>query len=260
MFSTCYVRPVCAMMAALFIAFSVIYPPVTWSQSHAGHHHMPNMPEMNNTDGTPVMNDTHREAKRLSDKRESEMNHHIAGFLVAMAGVFVLLECLRSGASSRLRLLGPLCFLLVSLFLFIFSDTEIWPFGPQSVWHAVTHDLEALQHKTFALILLAMGIVEYQRVRGRWNGALTPWIFSIAGLAGAILLLFHRHTMDMHHVAAMQQMQHIEVQHRWYAAVGVGIVTAKHVSEFPTKWQKLFTIVWPALMITLGLSLVFYTE
>ena len=256
-----YIRPVCAMAFALLLTASlVVNPPVTWSQSHPGHHHMQSMPEVKNGDSVPVMNEPHKEAKRLSDKRESEMNHHIAGFLVAMAGVFVLLECLRLGAASRLRILWPLCFLLVSLFLFIFSDTEIWPFGPQSVWHAVTHDLEALQHKTFALILLAMGIVEYQRVRGRWNRALTAWIFSIAGLAGAVLLLFHRHTMDMHHAAAMQQMQHIEVQHRWYAAVGAGIVTAKHVSEIPTKWQKVFTIAWPVLMITLGLSLLLYTE
>ena len=75
---------------------------------------MQSMADVKNGDSVPVLNDPRREAKRLSDKRESEMNHHIAGFLVAMAGVFVLFECLRSGVSSRLRLLWPICFLLVS--------------------------------------------------------------------------------------------------------------------------------------------------
>jgi hypothetical protein len=58
----------------------------------------------------------------------------------------------------------------------------------------------------------------------------------------------------------LQLMQHIETQHRWYAGVGVGIITVKQASEFPTRWQKLFAIVWPVLLITLGVSLVLYTE
>ena len=32
------------------------------------------------------------EAKTLADKKESEFNHHLAGFFVALAGVFVLFE------------------------------------------------------------------------------------------------------------------------------------------------------------------------
>jgi hypothetical protein len=223
---------------------------------------MHEMHEMHNASNNDVANAAtlKREQKRLSDKRESEMNHHIAGFLVAFAGLLALWQCGLSSVSRRLRLFWPYCFLLASLFLLVFSDTEIWPMGPQSLWYAMNHDVEDLQHKMFALILLAVGLVEYQRLRGRWKTALTPWVFSLGGLAGAVLLLFHRHSMDMHYGLAMQLMGHIEAQHRWYAGVGVGIITFKQASEFATKWRKLFTIVWPVLMITLGVSLLLYTE
>lgn len=96
------------------------------------------------------------------------------------------------------RFVWPLCFLAGGLFLLLFSDTEIWPLGPQTPWYAITHDVEDLQHKLFALILLGLGLVEYQRLRGRWHTALTAWVFPIAGLAGAALLLFHSHSAGMH--------------------------------------------------------------
>ena len=250
-----------AILLLLLAAHGVIVQPAARSLQHAGHH-MSDMPETKTEagNGSRSAADLQREAKRLKDKRESELNHHIAGCLVALAGLFLLLERRSLLGSSRLRVLWPACFLAGGLFLLVFSDTEIWPFGSQTLWHAITHDAEDLQHKIFALILLVVGLVEYQRVRGRWNTRLTPWVFSIAGVAGAVLLLFHRHSMDMHHATAMQSMQHIEVQHRWYATVGAGVVTAKHMSELPTKIQKIFAVLWPGLLITLGLLLMLYTE
>ena len=247
-----------AILLLLLVAYGVIVHPAAWSLQHAGHH-MSNMPETRTEvgNGSPSVADLRLEAKRLHDKRESELNHHIAGFLVALAGLFLLLEHRSLPFSSRFRVLWPACFLAGGLFLFVFSDTEIWPFGSQTLWYAVTHDAEDLQHKLFALILFAVGVVEYQRVRGRCN---TPWVFSIAGIAGAVLLLFHSHSMDMHHVGAMQAMQHIEVQHRWYATVGAGVVTAKHISEVPTTSRKVFMLLWPVLLIVLGLLLMLYTE
>lgn len=248
------------------VAVCLLFEPLTWSVQHSmqdmHEQDMHDMDDMHHTNNNDVAKAAalKREQKRLSDKRESEMSHHIAGFLVAFAGLFALWQCQLSSVSPRLRLFWPYCFLGASVFLLLFSDTEIWPMGSQSLWYAINHDAEDLQHKMFALILLALGVVEYQRLRGRWKTPLTPWVFSLGGLAGAVLLLFHRHSMDMHHASAMQLMQHIETQHRWYAGVGVGIVTVKQASEFPSRWQKLFTIVWPVLLITLGVSLVLYTE
>jgi len=83
------------------------------------------------------------------------------------------------------------------LFVLVFSDTEIWPFGPQTPWYALRHNLEDLQHKIFSIILLAIGYVELQKARGRLKAQWANWFFPVVGVAGAILLLFHVHSGDM---------------------------------------------------------------
>jgi len=152
---------------------------------------------------------------------------------------------------------------VAGLFLLIFSDTEIWPFGPQTPWYAITHNVEDLQHKIFAVILLALGIVEFQRVRGRLKAGWAGWFFPIIGAAGAILLLFHVHGGDMHAPHAMETMEHIQNEHRWLAAAGFGVALtngAAALNQAPQKWHQVFRTAWPTLMIVLGVLLTLYTE
>jgi len=58
----------------------------------------------------------------------------------------------------------------------------------------------------------------------------------------------------------METMEHIQKQHRWFAATGLGIALANGLAETPQKWQPLFKKVWPALLIVLGFLLTQYTE
>src|SRR5256884_186051 len=151
-------------------------------------------------------------------------------------------------------------FLAAGLFLLVFSDTEIWPFGPQTPWYAVTHNPEDLQHKIFSIILLAIGYVELQRARGRLVAPWATWFFPLAGFTGAILLLFHVHGGDMHSPHAMETMEHIQKQHRWFAATGLGVALTNGLAGTPQKWQQLFKKTWPVLLIFLGVLLAQYTE
>ena len=116
--------------------------------------------------------DSAQAAKWLADKQESEFNHHLAGLFVIVAGILILTESHLAKRWPVVRFAWPMCFLAAGLFVLIFSDTEIWPFGPQTPWYAITHNAEDLQHKIFSIILLALGYVEFQRVRGRLK---SPW-------------------------------------------------------------------------------------
>ena len=199
-------------------------------------------------------------AKRLADKQESEFNHHVAGIFLCLAGIFVLMQDRLSKGWSRARYVWPLCFFFTGLFVFVFSDTEIWPWGAQSWYYALTHDPEVLQHKAFASILLFLAVVELERLRGRLTSAWNAWVLPVCALAGAVLLLFHSHGGGMHGPNAIALMNHIELQHRWYAAVGFGIVVTKALSESGTKWRGTMGKTWSVLLIVLGISLTLYSE
>ena len=55
-------------------------------------------------------------------------------------------------------------------------------------------------------------------------------------------------------------MARIQIEHLQYAMVGMGLGVSKGLSEFGTRGQNLFATVWPLLMVSLGLLLMFYTE
>jgi hypothetical protein len=220
---------------------------------------MDNMPGMS-MNGPVAAETPAQAAKRLADKQESEFNHHLAGVLLIVAGIFILSEKYIFRRLSLVRYVWPMCFLIAGLFLLIFSDTEIWPFGPQSPWYAITHNAEDLQHKTFAVILLAIGYIELQRARGRLQSIWAAWFFPMVGMAGAFLLLFHVHGGDMNAPHAMESMEHIQNEHRWFAATGFGVAISNGLAETPQKWQQLFKSAWPLFLIVLGVLLTQYTE
>jgi hypothetical protein len=224
--------------------------------------------EQNDMQGMPGMDMQHSEtdeslkaiAKHASDRRESEFNHHLAGFLLILAGAFLLAQKKLGKHWHWVQYVWPSCFLAAGVYLLIFSDTEIWPFGRQSFWFAIRNDPEDLQHKIFALILIGIGIVEFQRARGRLRSTWSAWVFPVAGMIGAVILLFHQHRAGMHGADHMVLMQHIQKEHRAFAVAGGGIALAKALSEVQSSWQGIFTRMWPLLLIVLGVLLMSYTE
>jgi copper resistance protein D len=198
--------------------------------------------------------------KLLADKKESEFNHHLAGFFVLLAGIFILFEERLKNRWPGVRFAWPFCFLLSGIFVLIFSDTELWPFGPKNWWTGVVGNLEVLQHKTFAVILLALGVIEMRRARGVLRAAWSAWIFPVLAFGGSALLLFHVHSAGMHGPDAMNTMERIQMEHFSYAAAGVGIALSKGLSDAPIQGRRIFRVVWPLCMIALGVLLMLYVE
>ena len=199
-------------------------------------------------------------AELLSYKRESEFNHHLAGFLVVLAGIFLLTQNYLAKCWPNVAYAWPACFLLAGFFLLVFSDTELWPFGPQSWLYGLRQHAEVRQHKIYAMILLGVGVVEGLRTSGRLKSAWAAWVFPVLAAAGSILLLFHQHSGGMHGADHMERMARIQSEHLSYAITGLGIGLAKALSEMPVNWRSAFSRIWPTLMILLGVLLMFYRE
>jgi hypothetical protein len=249
------------VLVLIFVLFLSIFQPTAWPQQHDSGD-MQDMPGMQMHDhGANAAPETPQQtAKRLADKKESESNHHLAGFLVLLAGVFILAQGSLAARWPGVRFVWPSCFLLAGVFLLLFSDTEMWPFGRQSPWFAITNDAEVLQHKTFSVILLALGYIELQRVRGRFKSPWLAWVFPVVGIAGSILLLFHQHHGGMHGPGHMAVMQRIQTQHIAYAATGVGIAVSKGLADTNSPARQFFSKLFPVLMMVLGILLMFYVE
>jgi copper resistance protein D len=221
---------------------------------------MSNMADMAGMDhGTAIEETPAEKAKHLADKRESEFNHHLAGVLVILAALFFLAQPMLTKRWPAARYAWPICFLIAGIFLFIFSDTEIWPFGNQSFIYAMTHNPEDVQHKTFALILLVLGVIEMLRASGRLKAAWSAWVFPVVSLGGCILLLFHHHG-GMHGPDAMKTMVSVQHQHLHFAEAGAGAAVTKGLAESGAKWYEIFSKIWPLFLIVLGVMLVMYTE
>ena len=139
------------------------------------------------------------------NKIPSELNHHIAGYFLIAIGVMVI--CGRKYERLRfLQGLWPLLFIGAGLFLAAWSDDEIWPRGDLSWLWLIAHDAEARQHKIYALLLLAIGLVEYLRAHGRLSRRWAPWLFPCLAVFGGVLLFFHDHTGHGTHGPVMSSL------------------------------------------------------
>jgi hypothetical protein len=85
-----------AHVSLVVILFSIVMWPfaattVAGQEQPTHHNHGGNQGMAMPTDG-PMDETAHAkmEAKTLADKEESEFNHHLAGFFLALAGVFLL--------------------------------------------------------------------------------------------------------------------------------------------------------------------------
>lgn len=126
------------------------------------------------------------------DILDSEWNHHIAGYTLICISLLVF-AAYKFPKLSSLHRLWPLLFLGAALFLAVWSDKEIWPRGGLPWSWLIHHDPEARQHKLFAALLLAMGIIEYLRSCGRLPRFWKTWVFPMLAVFGASILLVHDH-------------------------------------------------------------------
>ncbi len=205
---------------------------------------------------TGAQGDAQMASKMAAGKRESERNHRIAGVFVFLAGLLILFQERLERRWPRVNAAWPMCFFITGFLVLVFSDSDIWPLGNKALWDALLGDPEVVQHKIFALILLGLGAVEYERARGRLRAGWAAWLFPLLAAAGAVLLLFHSHG-GTHNMGAMER---IKMQHNLYAALGAGVAVSKAISDFKVRWQCLFAALWPSFLMILGVSLMAYTE
>ena len=153
----------------------------------------PALPKLNAKVSTAVAAETLE--TQDPNKGPSEFNHHVAGYALIGVSALVIAGLLSSDLRAS-RFVWPFLFILAGVFLASWSDAEIWPRGNLNWAWLLHHDREARQHKIYALLLIAIGVVEWLRARGSLPRFCRIWLFPILAVAGAGLLLIHDHASD----------------------------------------------------------------
>ncbi len=98
-------------------------------------------------------------------KAWSEYNHHWSGLIVLAAGLLAFLSRLPKAKWARN---WPLVFAGLAVFIVLRGDPESWPLGPRPFWASMVVP-DILQHRFYALLILAFAVFEWGNQTGRWH-------------------------------------------------------------------------------------------
>ena len=149
-------------------------------------------------------------------------------------------------------LLLPMAMLGAGAFLLVCSDHEAWPIG--SLGFVQTFfgiDWEIVQHKLYAVLLLAVGPIELLRRTGRIAQAWLRMPLPALAILGGLALFLHTHGA---HPAAHK----IALNHTIMGIMAITAGSSKLVSELAS--HSRWGLAWACLILLIGVQLLFYSE
>ena len=189
-----------------------------------------------------------------AEKAWSEYNHHWAGIIVLSVGFLALLA--QTGGISWARN-WPLLFLGLSIFLFLRSDPEVWPLGPNGFWVTFA-DPEVLLHRVFAVLVVALAAFEWRVQTGRVASPNIRLVFPMLIAVSGALLLTHAHSLGNIKEEVLAELSHIPlailaVMAGWARWLELRLPEGNHSRA----WLKRL---WPVCISLIGILLLNYRE
>ncbi len=233
------------LVAILLFSFLTSYSMVTSASVKAEgreEHHHSQWVETQNWEGSQAQ------------KGFSEFNHHLGGLFVLLMGVFSFLEALGKFNQGWAKLFWPFSLLLLGAYFLILSDRNAWPVGAMSLQESLS-DPEVLQHKSFALIMTVLGIMELLRRQQILLSVMWVFLSHVIMILPGLLLLAHGSLMSVNH-----HSHEIYGEHLMMGSIALLAVAGRffHESEL---WRWRYSgFVWPSLVLLLGVQLLFYYE
>jgi copper resistance protein D len=189
-----------------------------------------------------------------AEKSWSEYNHHWAGLIVLAIGLFAFLAQTKHFPWARN---WPLLFLGLSLFLFLRSDPETWPLGPNGFW-VTLQDPEVLLHRIFSLLVIGLAIFEWRVQTSRVATEGARLIFPALVAVASALLLTHSHSLGNIKEEVLAELSHAPL-----AILGVVAGWSRWLElRLPAenKVRDRMAWLWPTCLVLMGLLLLNYRE
>jgi putative copper resistance protein D len=189
-----------------------------------------------------------------AEKAWSEYNHHWAGIIVLSVGLLALLAQAAHVSWARN---WPLLFFGLSVFLFLRSDPEVWPLGPNGFWVTLA-DPEVLLHRIFAALVIALAVFEWRVQTGRVASANIRLVFPVLVAASGALLLTHSHSLGNIKEEVLAELSHIPIAILAVVAGWSRWLELRLPAENRTR--NLVARLWPLCISLIGVVLLNYRE
>jgi copper resistance protein D len=184
----------------------------------------------------------------------SEYNHNWAGVIVLCIGLLSFLA--RTGYFPWARH-WPLLFLGLAVFLFLRSDPENWPLGPNGFWESFAAS-DVLQHRLIVLLVAAFAIFEWSVVTHRIRSHAASLVFPCVCVLGGAILLTHSHALGNIKDELLIELSHIPL-----AVLGIvaGWSRWLELRLLPEdRIRRILSWIWPVCFILIGFVLLDYHE
>ena len=189
----------------------------------------------------------------------SDRNHHLAGIFILLVGLTELWGALGIGLRAWSRFLLPMALCGAGVHLLIWSDHDAWPIGSLSFTQTLFGgDWEILQHKTYAVLALGVGVIEGLRRLGRLRHVLWTIPFPAFAISGGLMLFLHDH--GVHPSAHKIAMDHALMGTVAVAAGFCRLVSARTAVQNAAAGSSRWDLAWAGLILLIGLQLLFYSE
>jgi putative copper resistance protein D len=189
-----------------------------------------------------------------AEKAWSEYNHHWAGIVVVMIGLLAFLAQARHFTWARN---WPLAFLGLAVFLFLRSDPEVWPLGPNGFWVTLA-DPEVLLHRFFVVLVIALAIFEWRVQTGRVASGSARLAFPMLVAVAGALLLTHSHSLGNIKEEVLAELSHIPLAILAVIAGWSRWLELRLPSENRTRHAM--ARLWPLCILLIGVALLNYRE
>ena len=184
----------------------------------------------------------------------SEYNHAWAGVVVFVVGILALLSRSRYFAWAKI---WPLMFLGLAVFLFLRSDPENWPLGPNGFWESFD-SADVLQHRIAVVLIIVFAIFQWRVETNHVHSHAAALVFPVVGALGGVVLLTHTHGLSNAKEQLLVELSHTALAIFAVIAGWSRLLELRLPSENPTR--KYLAWVWPVCFILIGVILMDYHE
>ncbi len=141
-----------------------------------------------------------------ADRAMDTFEHNWAGIFILFIATLAMISNFRWGRWARF---WPLSFIVMSIFLMIFADTENWPLGPIGYWQSFV-DPEVALHRIALSLLIVFAIFETGVQTGRLRQRFAL-VFPLIAVAATSAFLLHSHSLGNVRRELLLEMTHTPI-------------------------------------------------